>query len=111
MSKVLVPQDNFIKKTHELSSLLKNIEAGSRDAVDVLVNTMNSDDKEVPLKLKVECADKLLHLQVKIADTISKDQLTRQIASIKVKGMSASLGSEDRPLAPILDMTTIQQIG
>lgn len=99
----------FIKRVHELAGVLKLIETGSRDAVDLLVNTMNSKDDTISIRMKVDCAQKLLDLQVKIADTISKDQFMRQIAEVKIKGMSQPLEvGEDKPSAPRLDMKTIQ---
>ena len=109
----LVPQDVFIKKTHELSRLLKLVEQGSEDAVELIIGTMNSTDPEVSVKMKVECAAKLLEIQIKVSETISKDQLTRQIAAIKAKGLSTPLElapGEKRQLPPRLDMRTIQSV-
>jgi hypothetical protein len=107
-----VPQPIFIKKVHELAGLLKRIEAGSEDAVDIIVDTMNTDDKEVSKEVKAKIAVKLIELQIKIADTISKDQLTRQIAEIKVKGLSTPLGleGEKKKLPPMLDFSNIEQV-
>lgn len=109
-----VETNTFIKKKHELSSLLKKLEDAQDDAVDIIVNTMNSTDKEVTLKMKLECAEALLGFQIKVSETISKDQLVRQIAEVKAKGLSQPLElapGEKRKLPARLDMTTIQKVG
>ena len=108
-----VEVDNFVKKKHELAGLLKRLEDASESAVDIIVNTMTSTDKEVSTKMKLDCAESLLAFQIKVSDTISKDQLMRQIASVKAKGLSQQLElapGEKRKLPPKLDMTTIQEL-
>ena len=108
-----VEQPLFVKKKHELASLLKEIEKGSSEAVDLLVCTMNSDGDKVDLKTKLECAKILLDLQIKVSSEISKDQLTRQIAEIKVKGLSTPLELEPgqkKRLPPTTDFSTIQLV-
>jgi hypothetical protein len=103
----------FVKKTHELTPLLKRIQAGSAQAVDLLIDTMNRPDDEVGIKLKVQCAEALVDMEVKISDQISKDQLTRQIAEIKAKGFSQPLDQlpgEPRRLPPKTDYSTIQEV-
>lgn len=103
----------FVKKTHELTPLLKRIQAGSAQAVDLLIETMNRTDKEVGIKLRVACAEALIDMEVKIGDQISKDQLTRQIAEIKAKGFIQPLDQvpgEPRRLPPKTDYSTIQSV-
>lgn len=113
MAEVIVAVDKpqFVKKTHELTSLFKLLDSGSKDAVELIVKTMNADEKDVPLKMKIQCAEKIIDLKIKVADTISKDQLTRQIAEIKVNGPPPQEGSTaDRPRGPVLAFDTIQKV-
>lgn len=103
----------FIKKKHELASLLKTVEQGSADAVELLINTMNAPEDKVPLKTKLECAKAILDIQIKVSESISKDQLTRQIAEIKANGLSTPLElapGERKRLPPTTDFTTIQEV-
>lgn len=103
----------FIKKTHELTPLLKRIQSGSTQAVDLLIETMNREEKDVGIKIKVACAQALIDMEVKISDQISKDQLTRQIAEIKAKGFSQpleQLPGEPKRLPPKTDFSTIQEV-
>lgn len=109
---VAVDKPQFVKKTHELASLLKLLDSGSEDAVELLVETMNAKDGEnaVPLKLRVQCAEKIIDLKIKVAETISKDQLTRQIAEIKVNGLPPPEGTTVRPKGPVIDFDTIKKV-
>ncbi len=103
----------FIKPRHELASLLKKVQVGSAQGVELLITTMQRPDAEVGIKLKVQCAEALIDLEVKITDQISKDQLTRQIAEIKVKGLTTPLGQvpgEPKRLPPKTDFGTIQEV-
>lgn len=104
----MVEQPVFIKKTHELASLLKKIKQGSAKAVDMLIETM--EDEEVETKVRVACAQSLIEYEVKITDQINKDQLTRQVAEIKVKGLVTPLGAGDKPLPPVVNFSQIQEV-
>ncbi len=114
MSEIAVPQPIFIKKKHELAGLLKSVESGSEDAVELLIRTMNASEEDgVPLKTKLECAQALLDLRIKLTAEINKDQLTRQIAEIKAKGLSTPLElqpGEKRRLPPTTDFDRIQVV-
>lgn len=106
----LVEQPVFVKRgKHELADLLKRVESGSAKAVDLLIETMEAPEEKVSLKNKLECAKFLIDLEVRIKAEINKDQLTRQIAEIKAKGLSTPLG-EDKPPAPKTDFMTIQSV-
>lgn len=102
----------FVKRKHELADLLKAVERGSKSAVAVLVDTMESKDATIGLKTRLECAKTLLDLQIKVVDQISKDQLTRQIAEIKANGLSKplELQGEKKRLPPTTDFDTIQDV-
>lgn len=114
MSEVVnVEQPLFVKKKHELAGLLKALENGSVDAVELIVETMNSKSDDISLKTKLECAKSLLDMQIKVSAEISKDSLTRQIAEIKAKGLSLPLGPEEvgkKRLPPTTDFGTIQVV-
>lgn len=101
----------FVKKRHELATLLKQLEFGSQDAVELLIATVGN--VEAGLKMQVECAKVLIDMQVKVSAEISRDQLVRQIAEIKAKGLSTPLELEGggKRLPPKLDLTTIQKVG
>jgi hypothetical protein len=108
---VAVDKPQFVKNTHELTSLFKLLDAGSTDAVELIVKTMNAKDDEVGLKMRIQCAEKIIDLKIKVAETISKDQLTRQIAEIKVNGIPPPSGSTaDRPRGPVIDFDNIQKV-
>ncbi len=100
----------FVKNKHELEGLLKQIAAGSGDAVDLLIKTMKRPDEEVSLKNKLECAKALIDFHKSIADQISKDQLTRQIAEIKAKGIVGMGSTAEKIEAPRTDFLTIQEV-
>jgi hypothetical protein len=109
-----VVQPVFIKKKHELDKVLKAIEKGSVDAVELLVNTMNSEVEDesqkgfIPLTRRLECAQALLNLQVKVADVISRDQFARQIAEVKVKGLPNNLEISEKRAR--INFTEIQDV-
>lgn len=104
-----VDQPLFVKKNHELASLLAKVKKGSAKAVEILIETM--EDKDTEAKLKVACAQSLIEYEVKITDQINKDQLTRQIAEIKARTIITPLvGGANMPLAPKTDFTTIQEV-
>ncbi len=104
----------FVKKKHELDKLLKQIERASPEAVELIVATMTNNDKEsgISLKTKLECAKLLIEMQLKVASEISKDNLTRQIAEIKAKGLPPpGLGVQDASRkAPALNFNDIQEV-
>lgn len=104
----------FVKKRHELADLLKRVQAGSVQAVDLIVETMNAKAEDgVTLKTKLECARLLLDIEIKVSAEISRDQLTRQIAEIKATGLPPPSGTTvGRPRqAPSLDFSNVQNVG
>lgn len=101
----------FVKNKHELSDLLKRVQAGSVQAVDLIVTTMNAPEEQVSLKTRLECAKLLLEIEIKVSAEISRDQLTRQIAEIKANPLPIGHGSTvggRKP--PIKDFTTIHAV-
>jgi GTPase Era involved in 16S rRNA processing len=108
----LVEKPVFIKSKHELAKVMKALDKASNQAVDLIVNTMNSTNSEVTPRMKLDCAKSLLELQLRVSAEISKDELLRQMAEIKVNGLSRSLGedTEQKKLAPKVDFLTIQNV-
>ena len=109
---VAIEKPVFVKKKHELSDLLKRVQAGSVQAVDLIVETMNEkDETKVSLKTRLECAKLLLDIEIKVSAEISRDQLTRQIAEIKANPLPIGNGSTvPGRQAPRKDFTTIQTV-
>jgi GTPase Era involved in 16S rRNA processing len=114
MSSEVVVADKpvFVKKKHELADLLKRVQAGSAQAVDLIVETMNAEEG-VSLKTKLECAKLLLDIEIKVSAEISRDQLTRQIAEIKATGVVPMGGSTvgNTRQAPKIDFSSVQKVG
>jgi hypothetical protein len=108
-----VEKSSFVKTKHELSDLLKRVQKGSVEAVDLIVTTMNAGDEKVPLKTRLECARLLLDIEIKVSAEISRDQLTRQIAEIKSKNLSLPNSNGSTPggrQPPRLDFTTVHHV-
>lgn len=103
----------FVKKKHELADLLKRVQAGSVQAVDLIVETMNATDEKVALKTRLECARLLLDIEIKVSAEISRDQLVRQIAEVKANapaiGNGSTVGQPTRK-PPLKDFTNIQEV-
>lgn len=97
----------FSRNKHELQGMLKHISGASKDAIDLLIVTMKSDD--TPLKIKIDIARTIIELQAKICDQINKDTLTRQIADAKMGGIK-TLNGRGGDSVPILDFSTIKEI-
>jgi len=106
-----VAQPLFVKKKHELADLFKIAERGSKDAVELLIATMNRPEAEVGLKVKLDCAEVVAGIAIKLADQINKDTLHRQVAEFKARGASTPLELErGKPKAPRTDFLTIQEV-
>jgi hypothetical protein len=102
----------FVKKKHELADLAKSLDKVTPDAIDLMASSM-MDEENVPLKERLKLAESLIDIKIRITDQINKDELNRQIAEIKAKGVSTPLVPGDdkpKPGAPRLDMNTIQQV-
>lgn len=109
----MVEQPLFVRKgKHELAKLLKSIEDVTPEAVEFLIDVVRNEKEST--KERRQAAASLIEFNVKISAEINKDQITRQIAEIKAKGLSRPLGpdgGEPKPGAPRLDFNTIQQVG
>lgn len=101
----------FIKKKHELAKLLKEVQKVSPDAVELIKNTML--DAAVDIKLRVQCAETLTNLEVKVANQINSDELAQKIAEIKVNGPVRNLTADSRAKAsntPTLNFEDIREV-
>lgn len=96
----------FIKRKHSLDALHKDLDHASKEAVEVLLDIMQTTQDE---KLKASCAEKLLKFKIDVATEIGTDQMQRLIAEIKFGGgqkqRNLTTDDDDRP---ILDFDTVQ---
>lgn len=108
---VAVEVPTFVKRKHELTELYKSLERATPQAVELLVEDMNNPD--LPRKERRAAAEKLIDLQVKVSDVMSKDSLMRQVAEARVNGYVPKLdatGGGQKPQGPSLDFGTIQEV-
>lgn len=101
---------SFIKKKHELDAVIKKLEAGSKEAAELLINIAN--DEKADLKLRKDCAVEILTTLAKMTEQRSKDQMNRMIAEIKIRpgGASKTLKLEEDKQYPVLDFNTVREI-
>jgi len=102
----------FVKKKHELADLAKSLDKVTIDAIDLMAESLADAENKLTLKERLKLAETILDLKIRITDQINKDELNRQIAEIKAKGVSTPLVPGDvakKPSAPRLDMHTIQE--
>ncbi len=107
MAELVVTKEvpTFLKKKHELSGMLKQLEGVSKEIIEDLVETTR--DEKVDIKTKTNIRLDLLKLQAAIADQISKDQMARTIAEVKIGGATRNLSAVPEDTGPRLDFTTI----
>jgi plasmid stability protein len=105
-----VKKHSFLDDEVQLKKLSRELSKASKDAIDVLVEMLQSEDK----RMKMQAAIKLLELDVEVKKTISQDQLQRLIAEVKLSGTgSKTLEIEDgseRKNRPIVDFSNIRSI-
>lgn len=103
----------FVKKKHELSDIAKRLDKLTIDSIDLMEESLADAENKLTLKERLKLAETILDLKVRITDQINKDELNRQIAEIRAKGLSTPLLPNDekpKPGAPRLDMNTIQSV-
>jgi hypothetical protein len=100
----------FVKKKHELADLMKQLDRITPDAIEELGNALTND--KLPLKDRLRIAEVVIDMKIRVADQISKDELTRQIAEIKATGLKTPLVDNDtpKPSGPRLELGTIQSV-
>jgi hypothetical protein len=80
-----VTERGFARKNkHELTALLKKLNAESDSAVEILVYLMNKKDQDD--KIVLQAASKLLDLQREVAQDINNDEMQRLISNVKFGG-------------------------
>lgn len=102
----------FVKKKHELADMAKQLDKVTPDAIELMATKM-LDEENVPLKDRLKLAEALVDMKIRVTDQINKDEITRQIAEIKARGVSTPLvpgEQEKKPGPPRLEMNTIQKV-
>lgn len=110
-NEVLVAQNHsFLLDGIDLKDLQSRLKRCSKQAVDLLVKTL--EDDKIDLKTRLDCAKVLLNFQVTVAKEISADQMGRLIAEIKVvqNGNAGTIGTDEKPKPPRLDFDTVQTV-
>ncbi len=104
------PVPSFLKDKHELAKLFKSLDKASQAAVKLLTETLESTDKDVTLKMKLECAERLLDFYMRTAKQISDDDMARLIAEVKLGGSKQGfvLKEGERPAQPVLNFSEIK---
>lgn len=100
---------SFLNDEIQLKDLLKRITKISKEAIDVLVDSLKSQDE----KIRFNAASKILEFQVQIAKEINTDKLQRLMAEYRIKGAPAGKlvpVEDDKPVRPVVDFTTIRSI-
>lgn len=101
------PQINFIRKKHDLQSTFKLIEKGSDKAIEMLIAAIS--DPALDPKFKAQISLEYLTLMMAMSDTISKDNIARQVAQVKLGGPQVTnLKTVDN--TPTLNFSTISSV-
>lgn len=113
---VVLQEENpsFLVGGLDLKKLLRDLSRHSKDAIDKIVALMASKDEKVALA----AAKTLLEMQTQVAKDMNTDQLQRLIAQVKLNlGGGKRLiplkddDDEESPGKPVVDFTTIKQVG
>lgn len=99
----------FLTDELQLKRLSRDLSKASKDAVDVLIEMLKSQD----VKIKMQAAVKLLEFDIDVKKTLASDQMQRMIAEIKLNNAGGNKTlelEEDRKSRPVVDFTTIQSI-
>lgn len=100
-----VEQPVFLRK-HELAKLFRQIEKASPAAVEFVINTLNDEKK--PHDVRMDAAKFIVQAQIKVGEVIAKDQLVRQVAEIKAKGLVTPLTTVGHRPKPSIDFDNLQ---
>lgn len=98
---------SFLTEAVDLKKVARELTKASSKAVEALLKCLESKDERVQL----QAATKLLEFHVSVAKEISSDQVQRLIAEIKLTKNQTKLIDASGPKKPIVDFTTIRQIG
>jgi hypothetical protein len=99
-----VTERGFARKNkHELTALLKKLNAESDSAVEILVYLMNKKDQDD--KIVLQAASKLLDLQREVAQDINNDEMQRLISNVKFGGpKQLEVDDDDTPEINFLEI-------
>lgn len=102
---------SFIRKSSELTKLLKGLTKASVKALEILETGMESKDE----KIATSCAEKIISYLLATSKEHSSDQMQRLIAEIRFKGQGRTrqldaTGAQDVPNRPVVDFSTIRSI-
>lgn len=111
---VLTKEPSFLDDKIDLNTLRLALKRHSAKAVDTMVKIL--DDTTASIDLKYKVAKDLLGLQVSVASEISKDQMARLIAELKLNPggrktlteLTDETGDEDD--TPMVDFDNIRQV-
>lgn len=81
-----IKKHTFLDDEIQLKKLSRELSKSSKEAIDVLVEMLQGDDK----RLKMQAAIKLLEFEVEVKKVVSQDQMQRMIAEIKLNSGSGS---------------------
>jgi hypothetical protein len=118
---VVVTQEenpSFLKDKIQLQKLLKDLNKASKEALEILVNIMETTKDE---KLKAQCAKDILQFTIATNKEVNADQMQRLIAEIKLnrapqgkliplndpEDVSSGKGVGDRP---VVDFSTVRSL-
>lgn len=104
------PTPSFLSDELNIKRLAKLISNSSKDAVDVLVKLLESEDE----KMRYQAATKLIEIDIEVKKIISQDQMQRLIAEIKlVRGITEKKiqVEDDQKKRPLVDFSTIRSVG
>jgi hypothetical protein len=110
---VVVKEDNpsFLRDEIALKKLLKDLTKASKEAIEVLVVCLKSEDE----KIRMQAASKILEFQSTVADKVNQDQMQRLVAEIKFnrqpQGKLMQL-EDEKPatVRPVVDFTRIREV-
>lgn len=107
--KVKEVKRTFLRKKNDLDKLLKLLTKEQEAAVKVIADIMH-DTKD--MKEKKDCAEIILRLKISVSESISKDEIQRLIAEVRLDPSNGAkqLEADDMPSRPILDFNTIQEV-
>lgn len=100
---------SFLTDEVQLKKLAKALSSASKEAVDVLIKLLGSQDE----KVRMQAAMKLIEYDIDVKKAISQDQMQRLIAEIKLaRGGSTTkqLTATQESNRPLVDFSTIREV-
>lgn len=105
----LKPPTVILNSKSDLHKLLKKL-TGEEDEILAFLSKTYKDEK-VDIKLRVECATKLLDKRISVSESITKETITKMITVAKLsEGSSTTIGQSYAAPRAIVDFNSIQKI-